>query len=355
MENQKIKKYKSNVQFGWNKNLFEPVEDDLDIQKNEIISIKKDSLYSTVRSILLPYTQLKSRFYFHDALKLAEMDMQYKLCPRSPVTPYVPSLLGYSSPIRVNTIDINGGPGGFVEYIQFRYVNGMTVGITPRISASDNGWDLKHLDPHRLQRLQGGDYSGDILTQWKWFLKYIQSHFAGGLDFVSGNGWDESDRKMDWIAFLEFYLMIQTIQDGANGVIRMKQTWSKLMLDTVYLSTLMFEDVYLFQPLVSGSDSDEIYLVLIQALSERKDYLPMINEIMEKIPSNVNEIESILSSNLPEKFMSQMEEIRMQWMTKQIETLKRIRDYLRIYKEPLLLNVSINQKLAEWALPDPYE
>jgi hypothetical protein len=319
-----------------------------------LVSIQKDPNYHSVRSILLPYTQLKSRFHFMDALKLAEMDMIYKLCPRSPVTPFVPSLLGYTSPIRINTIDMNGGPGGFVEYIQFRYINGMTVGMTKRISSSDNGWDLKHLDPHRLQRLQGGDYSSDISTQWKWFLKYIQSHFAGGMDFVSANGWEESDKKMDWIAFLEFYLLIKTIQEGANGVIRMKQTWSKLMLDTIYLSTMMFEDVYLFQPLVSGSDSEEIYLVLIQALGDRKDYFSSLDELMEKIP-NVNEIESVLSSPLPQKFMDHMEEIRMFWMQNQIETLQKIRDYLRIYKEPLLSNLNINLKLAEWALPDAYE
>jgi hypothetical protein len=352
MENQKIKKYPSDVEFGWNVNLFDPVEDDLDIQKNELILVKNNPLYSTARSIILPYTQLQSRFYFQDALKLAEMDILFKVCPRSPMFTLVPSLLGYSSPLRINTIDLGGGPGGFIEYIQFRYVNGMSVGMTKRISSSNIGWDLEKIDAHRLQRIEGGDYSGDISTQWKFFMEYIQRFFAGGLDFVSGN--DSRKEKSDWISFLEFYVAIKTIKEGANAVIRMNATWSKLMLDTIYLASLMFEDVYLFQPLVSGSDSDEIYLVLIQALAEREDFFLPLEQFLSRIPTE-EEVQGVLASPLPEEFLDQMEVLRTEFMKKQITTLQKIKDYLFIQSpKPILTNKDLSLKLAEWALPDAY-
>jgi hypothetical protein len=357
MENLKIKRYPSKVEFEWNQNLFEPVEDALDIEKSELIQIQKDPMYSLVRNIILPYTGLKSRFIYKDALKLAEIDIIFKACPRSPITPYVPSLLGYTSPLRINTVEIAGKDNngstsnGSVEYIQFRYVNSMTVGITKRISSQNLGWDLKTLNPHRLLRFEGSDFSGDILTQWKSFLKMIEGQLVAGADFVSSTTHEPSD----WVCFLEFYLTIKTIKEGANAVIRMKTTWTKLMLETIYLASLMFEDVYFFQPIVSGMDSDEIYLVLIQANSEIKEYLHLLELFLERIPQPMDKIEGVLSTNLPDEFLNQMEQIRSDFIQKQIQVLKEIQSYLRLYKEPSLPSLDLSNKLAEWALPDPYE
>jgi hypothetical protein len=348
-----LKKYSSKIELDWDYKISNLIEDELSIKKNELENLKKDNYYPQVRSLILPYTRLQSKFHFQDALKLAEMDILFKSCPRSPVTPYVPSLLGYTSPLYINTADIGGGPGAFVEYIQFRYVNALTAGMTKRISNTNVGWDLKNLDPHRLIRFPGADYSGDFFTQWKSYLKMLEGQFAGGLDFISGYEWSEDNKKMDFLCFLEFYITIKTIKEGANAVIRMKANWSKLMMDIVYLATQVFEEVYLFQPLVSGIDSDEIYLVMNQALSEKENLILPIQKMLENIP-DINKIQGVLISSLPKGAVKQFEEIRSDFIEKQIEIMEEIQNYLRIYSYPIQPKIDIASKLEEWALPDPY-
>ena len=69
----------------------------------------------------------------------------------------------------------------------------------------------------------------------------------------------------------------------------------------------------------------------------------------------MDKIEGVLSTNLPDEFLYQMEQIRSDFIQKQIQVLKEIQSYLRLYKEPSLPSLDLSNKLAEWALPDPYE
>jgi len=126
-----------------------------------------------------------------------------------------------------------------------------------------------------------------------------------------------------------------------------------MMLETIYLATQMFDQVYLFQPLVSGSDSDEIYLILKNALSERKDYYIPLQNLMNKIP-DFDKIKGFLSSPLPQSFIQEILQKKNIFIDKQVETLSEIQNYLRLYNNPKLSEVDVQLKLAEWALPDAY-
>lgn len=331
--NVEVTSYPSNIELGWvsgsSGNIPKPVTTD-----------------SSCREMVLPYTALKSRFHFQDALKLAEIDSVFKVCPRTPLSPYFPSLLAYSTGMLSTFIDIGGGPGAYTEYLQFRYVNSMTMGFTQRT----NAWDLKVLDPHRLIRFYGQNNQGDLVTQWKDFLKSAQKQFMYGADFVSATTKFENVLP-DFQAFLEFYLLISTIKDGASGILRMDATWSEFMKQIVYFSTQCFEEVHLFQPLVSGSDSDEIFLILKHSRTSRKDYFIALNSLFDNVPKE--DIFGFLKSDIPNKFEKDFDNAKSLFLEIKIKTLLQIQKYMSNDTEDNLpKDIEPKLKLAEWSLPD---
>ena len=348
----KLPSIESNIIFEWNASSVQDNLSELEIKRNNLLTIMNNPIYSTVRQIVLPYTSLKSRFFYQDALKLAEMDMIYKVCPRNPILTYVPSLIAYSFSQRINTADLGGGPGGFLEYVQFRYPSAITGGMTKRISSQDDGWDLSKIDAHRLIRYPGEDYSGDILSQWLPFIEMLQGQFVETLEFISASGTKTTD-KPDLMAWIELYIILVTIQDGANAILRLETTWSQMMMEVIYVATQTFDQVYLFQPLVSGSDSNEIFLVLKNALSERKEYFASMSKLMSRIP-DINKIKSILSSPLPEQFVDTIEQKKKEFLMIQTETLSEIQNHFYLNHSVEKKMDDIQLKLAQWALPDAY-
>jgi len=348
-KNSNIINIPSELRFDWNTGSTLSLQSNFDIKKSNLEQIKNNPIYPDIRSIVLPYTSLKSRFVYQDALKLAEIDMIYKVCPRNPTLTYVPSLIAYSFSQRVNTADIGGGPGGFTEYVQFRYPNAITGGMTKRISSQDDGWDLATLDPHRIIRFPGDDYSGDIFTQWNPFVEMLQGQFVETFEFITGSA--SHPKVSDALAWFELYIILLTIQDGASAVLRLDTTWSQLMLETIYVATQTFDKVYLFQPLVSGSDSNEIFVILKNALSEKRNYFISMARLMSKIPP-IEEIKSILSSDLPQEFIDYIYQYKQEFLKKQIETLEQIQAGMKLNNTKQNSAVDIKLKLVEWSLPD---
>lgn len=333
-----------------------PTETELLIQT--LIPIKQDPNYPYVRKLVLPYTTLQSRFAYLDSLKIAEIDSLFRVCPRSPLSPYFPSLLAYTSSILVNAVDIGGGPGAYTEYFQFRYVNSMTFGFTK------NEWDLKVLDPHRLIRFYGDDnftaiagpYTGYddnseyLFVQQEDFVSLARQQFMVGVDFVSATANDNDDL----VGLLQLYLILSTIKDGANAILKLRPSWTIFMSQIIFLAGQSFDELHMFQPLVSGSDSDEVYLVLKHAKSERNSYFIALKELFKNLPKDRSVIKGFMKNNLPLSFLEHINEIKNEFQMYQAQTLLEIQKYLRDPNVPDRPKIDIALKLKQWALPDPY-
>lgn len=324
------------------------VQSENELLRNSLLYIQKDPNYQKIREIVLPYTRLKSRFMHMNSLKLAEMDSLFQVCPRSPLSPYFPSLLAYTSSILVNSIDIGGGPGAYTEYFQFRYVNSMTIGFTNR----EQGWNLKRLDAHRLIRFFGQDLTGDLMNCWKEFLKMAEQQFVTGVDFISAT--TILEKHHDFYALIQLYLIIKNIKDGASAILRIDATWTSFMKQVVYFATQCFDQVFMFQPLLSGSDSNELFLVLKHSKTSRKDYYIVLQTLFKTIPQNLDNIHGFIQSLLPESFEMQIEKVKNDFYQQQAQTLLNIQKYLKDSNIPEKKKVDIKLKLLEWSLPDPY-
>jgi hypothetical protein len=127
------------------------------------------------------------------------------------------------------------------------------------------------------------------------------------------------------------------------------------MYQVVYFATQTFEQVHLFQPLVSGSDSDEIFLVLEQARYNRKDYYLALQNLFKSIPTDLNIVDGFIANPLPNDFLKQMLEIKNRFVEMQSATLLEMQKYLRDGEIGPRKKIDIVKKLLEWSLPDPYE
>lgn len=331
----------SHLQFEWKTLEQSPEQSELITSKQNLEYITNDPMYNTIRKAVLPYVNLQSRFKLQDALKLAEIDSKYHICPRSSMYKFVPSLIQYRSDLMIDTIDMGGGPAGFTEYIQFRYVNAMTIGMKKT-------WDIQVIDRHRIIPIYGSDYSGDVSKQWKDFNLAVQSQFVAGVDF--GSGVSDSD----YMSIVQLYLLAQNLKDGASAILQIQTTWTQIMMEMIYVATQLFQKVVLFQPLVSGSDSNEIFLVLRIARSERLDHLVNLKSLIDSVPNDKSNIKGFVKTKIPEKFIDQYNQIKKEFLELQIETLSEIQNYLRILDIQPKQNIDIANKLAEWALPDSY-
>ena len=348
--NEKIKASSSTeLTFDW---LFESssipeTESEDELMANTLKTVYQDPNYQHVRALVLPYTSLKSRFHHKDSLKISEIDAIFRVCPRSPMSPYFPSLLAYTTSILVNAIDIGGGPGAYTEYYQFRYVNSMTIGFTKR----SEPWDFQIVNPHHLIRFYGQDNSGDLISQWKDFIQMTTQQFMVGVDYISAT--TKMEKDYDYQALIQLYLILRLIKDGANAIIRIEATWSLFMKQVIYFAALCFEEVHLFQPLVSGADSDELFLILKQSKSTRKNYYIVLENLFKDIP-NISSLHGFLKSELPESYLNQIAQIKSKFFHDKANTLFQIQKHLKNQPIEKQENIDIKLKLLEWSLPDPY-
>jgi hypothetical protein len=156
------------------------------------------------------------------------------------------------------------------------------------------------------------------------------------------------------MSILQLYLLAQNLKDGASAILQIRTTWSQMMMETIYVSTQLFQKVVLFQPLISGSDTNELFLVLKIARSERLDHLVNMKTLIDSVPNDKNIVKGFVKTKIPEKFIEQYNQIKKEFLELQIETLSEIQNYLRVLDIQPKQNIDISTKLAEWALPDSY-
>jgi hypothetical protein len=127
--------------------------------------------------------------------------------------------------------------------------------------------------------------------------------------------------------------------------------FSRKEIEVIYLATILFQEVYLFQPLVSGSDTQEYYLVMNVISDETDSVVAGLEKVIQQAEKDKN---SFLKRELPKEYVLWMTKFQDQMMEKSIETLEKMKDSLRIYQISSSDQVNLPQKLADWALPDAY-
>jgi len=216
-----------------------------------------------------------SIFMNQDALELANLDAVLN------VTHSTFGLLGsilskevYDGQVPVFA-DLGGIPGGWVQYLQYRWQRCQGYGI----SLDNNKYDKSGIEFNGVNTftlLEGlEDHSGDIITNFDSLYDRIHKYHPYGLNLVIANATTQSkDYYKYLIAQMLFGLKI--LSNKGVLILRVAEVFSSNILELIQLLTYAFEEFYLFKPFASGFDSSR-YLV---ARVKRKDQTTM--NILEK-------------------------------------------------------------------------
>lgn len=106
----------------------------------------------------------------------------------------------YRKPVGLFTEDrdfiacsVNDIQGGFTNYLQFRVKNVRIYGMNP----GDMRWNVKHLSTQFLNITYGDDGTGDLETNWQYFIDMVRGRVTDGVQLTVANG-GEIDEKAEY-------------------------------------------------------------------------------------------------------------------------------------------------------------
>lgn len=239
------------------------VIDQLNIPKLKVAQLPKDIFYAA-RTASNPYELVgRSTFINRSAVKLADLDSIYQLCEEGD---------------NLTFADVCGGPGGFAEYLCWRYRDRHVRGW---------GITLKGPQDYQLAEIEsaaesfttshGLDGSGDIysLSNVKHFVKNVLQENSGKVQLVVCDGGlsvvgDELNQEFHVRQLLvsQVLIMLQLVKTGGSCVLKTFDLLHPVSVELIYLAHLMFERISIIKPFTSRPANAERYVVFKNKCSD---------------------------------------------------------------------------------------
>ena len=303
-------------------------------------SYSKINITDTIRNQI--YKSVPSPFKLEGAIKLANIDAIFHIIPQ------IYDSLSYTRSGGIFTFGaIADGPGGFSEYLQYRYPDSNIVGMTLRSLP----WDFNVINKNRFLPIYGQDLTGNILTSYKDYINYIQSRYSTGLNFMCADAVSSSETSMSKLILVEAIICLSCLRLGQNIVIRLGDTFSRLTCQIIYAISLCFEKSFIFKPLSSDPDTNEKYLICIGSLYQKKNIIPVLEKLYDLIVSEKKLIKSFIKDGIPSTFKDNILKINNILLQNEIDSLNNISSFLEA--SPLLVPLyDLRKTNIVWNLPD---
>lgn len=310
--------------------------------------------FSMARDFTNPYETIgRSIFINRAGVKLANIDAVLH------VTPAIFTFDQKQSSIDFTFCDIAAGPGGFTQYLQYRYPNSTGYGMTLK---SDNlDWNRRILDMKRFTPIYGQDNTGNLYTNWDEFITFVLSQQPDGVDLVTADGGFEIEQdgdrtllnQQEWLSsrllLVQALIGMNCTKIGGNFVLKCFDTVTAISAQTIYLLSLVFEHVVMFKPVTSRPANSERYIVCLNKIQLD----PTVDDIMRSAANAYtdNEYVSNLVDTLPADFI--------EWLTTQnnlsIKLQSTMAGYIIQYMRGVdftMPKYNIPKFLTIWNLPD---
>ncbi len=177
--------------------------------------------------------------------------------------------------------DLAGAPGGFTEYLQYRFPDSYGYGISIRSKNKSLQWDNHSLERSRFYTTDGKDGSGDLLINADWMARWVlnKAPMSGmvtniklrqgrGVDLVLADGSIDPTGKEKLQERYNFPLLIaetltalQIIWKGGNFFLKFTNLATVYTADLILLITNLFQTTYIFKPISSRPGNNEFYLI----------------------------------------------------------------------------------------------
>lgn len=318
------------------------------LQELKSLFDEKDAVVSFIeaRNITNPFETIgNSKFINRAAVKLANIDAIFK------ISGDVFDFINQRSEYELIFCDIAAGPGGFTQYLQWRYPNSFGVGMTLK---GDLDWNTNIIDTRRFEIDYGLTNDGDLYSNWKYFKSKLAKDYNNKIHLMTADGGIETDEyhRQEFVSsrLLACQAVIATeVKQGGNFVLKMFDTVTKFSADVIYCLSLAFEQIVLFKPLSSRPANSERYLVCYN----RKKNIAKASELLERACDSFTDdtyLQSFLNE-LPEDFNKWLKQSNDDDISSQIYFAKRIL-YCMAGEKYEEIKINPNKALLYWNLPD---
>lgn len=321
----------------------------------------------------------KSGFVNRAAIKLSNIDAVFKLTGDK---------ISYWNPIdfhrgrpdahesRVCFADLAGGPGGFSEYLQYRWPMAYGFGITLK-NASDPSLDWHKKIKRSCTADQGGffilygtDGSGNLYTQVDSFANQVLSTNTDGCAIVVADGSIDprgQEFRQEFInsrlMLAQMYAALLISQPGGHFTIKMFDCVTKHSGQLLYLLSCCFEEMTPFKPSSSRYANSERYVVCKNRRAQIAPYVAIFKAAYDAYNENLY-VDSLFDVSSMTAEDQQNYQLYEQWLTEVNNTLFENQLQYSQYLLEALKNpgatseelsvpqFSLSKALVLWNLPD---
>lgn len=347
-------------------------------ETSDIKDMFKGKLFSRARKEVNPFENLgKAHFQDRAAMKLANVDQVFKLTGRR---------INYWQPIDFNNgiekdlcfTDLAGGPGAFVEYMQYRWPHANGYGITLRDPSSANlAWNFKAIRKCSSNRggfkdLYGDDNTGNLYVNAESFARELLKRETG-CDLVTGDGGIDVDTDDDYyrqeylnsrLVLSQVYTAMLILKTGGNFVLKIFDSVTEITAQVLYLMACSFEELYLFKPVASRPANAERYIVGKSFRAGSDKYIDAIKQAYHSYNNDSFVINIIKISDFNQKdkdawvrfteWLTMVNNIQVQFQKETGQEIKRLMDlYAKNQNDDKIKEMyDLSKCLILWNLPD---
>lgn len=330
-----------------------------DANRYAILQRVKDAFdaegFIQARDAMNPFETIgRSIFINRAAVKLANIDAVHN------VTGEVFTFDHKTSDKEFTFCDIAAGPGGFTQYMQYRFPMARGYGMTLKHEKLD--WSTRFLDMKRFIPFYGPDKTGNLYTNWGHFIRFVLEQQPQGVDLVTADGgFDlEDNRDKTLLHRQEFLssrlLLTQAVVGvactklGGNFIVKVFDTVTVNSAQILFILAQCFQKIMIFKPITSRPANAERYVLCMGRKPEVQAYYQLLagaaraytdniylNRIMVEVPSPQFSQWLIQNNNLS--------------TDRQLQAAQNILLYLK-GQPPQVTSYDIPKFLTIWNLPD---
>lgn len=236
----------------------------------------------------------------------------------------------------ISTFHLAEGPGGFIEAISYLRQSipqssrdvyyGMTLICEDDMNVP--GWKKKYFDKNSsIHLLKGASGDGNLLNMEN--LQYCYDKYKNSMDIITGDG--GFDYSIDFnkqellsvklILAQIFYAILMQKEKGCF-IIKFFDIFYKPTCDMIYFLSYFYEKIYIMKPNTSRFANSEKYIICknFRNKTNKQELLQTFKPIIHKI-KNCNYITNIFNFDLPNIFISKIEEINSILGQQQLECI----------------------------------
>lgn len=256
--------------------------------------------------------------------------------------------------------DVAAGPGGFTQYLQFRFPNAKGYGMT--LKHDKLNWNTRVLDMSRFSAFYGDDNSGNLYTNAESFVRFVLEQSPQGVDLVTGDGGFDLEDGTDKTLlhrqeFLSSRLLLSQaligvgcVRAGGNFVVKVFDTVTEISAQIIFVLAQCFESVLVFKPVSSRPANAERYVLCKNRKFDVGKYYGLLRDAYDTYTDDIF-LDTLFEEQLPVEFTQWLTANNVISIDRQLQSASNIIKYLA-GQDPLIPAYDINKFLTVWNLPD---